>query len=201
VARHRDTDEGEEYADVDEAALAESIYDDLYGGEEKEEGLPAEVGETGYIEVTAQIEWAGTVEARNDGVRTTTFERVPLEGVKEAAAKLETARSMRGPFKSYRAKGWKAQLRQMLSTKRGQQAAREAGLNRDTIRRWQSGRQAPGAASQTKIASTYSLLGDPKTAALKDAQHGVAEALTGTLKETYGVNIRLRGITHLHIRD
>jgi hypothetical protein len=201
MARHRNTGDGDEYEDVDEAALADFLYDDLYEEEDEEEGTGE--GETGTIDVEAQIEWAGTIDQNSrDGVRRTRLDDVPLAEIKQAAGELGKAKRTgpAEPFKSYRAKGWRGQLRQMLSTKRGQAAARDAGLNRDTIRRWQGGAQAPSAASRAKISGAYGQLRDPRSAAVAKAQHGLADALTGALRQRYGVNVRLRDIRHLHIR-
>jgi transcriptional regulator with XRE-family HTH domain len=207
VPRKRDTSDGDEYADVDEAALADAVADALGYGEEEEEEEPGaeeegEPAETGTIRVRAQIEWAGTIDQNGqDGVRSTHLDSVPLAGIREAAADLAKAKAGRGPLRSYRAKGWRAQLRQMLSTKRGQAAAREAGLNRDTIRRWQSGTQAPSAASRARISGAYGQLRDPKPAAVAAASHRLSIAVTAAVRTQYGVNVRLRNIEYLRIEE
>jgi hypothetical protein len=198
MARKRDTSDGEDYSDSDEAAVADALGDALGADFEEDEDL------TGTIDVEAQIEWAGTIDENGrDGVRRTRLDDVPLGEIRQAAGELDKAKRTgpSEPFKSYRAKGWRAQLRQMLSTKRGQEAAREAGLNRDTIRRWQGGKQGPSAASRAKISGTYGQLRDPRSTAVTKAQHGLSDALTGALRQRYGVNVRLRDIRHLRIEE
>jgi hypothetical protein len=201
-----------EWAEEDEGAAA---------GPGDEEPGPAEEGEepepeprTATIDVKAQIEWAGTIDHpdRDNGVRRTRMDGVPLNGIGQdgerfgpgildAARDLRTARQTGPdqPYRSYQRKGWQAQLRQALSTKRGREAVQAAGLNPDTIRRWQKGTQAPGNANRAKIADMYGRLRDPRSAAVQNANHGMAEALTAALRERYGVTIRLRHIEHLHI--
>jgi hypothetical protein len=193
--------------------LEEEAEEAVRGEEEAEEA--AEPQMTGTIDVRAQIEWAGTIDhpERDGGVRRTVLDGVSLNGIGsngerfgpgilQAAEDLRQARQTGPdqPYRSYNAKGWRAQLRQALGTRRGREAVERAGLNPDTIRRWQRGTQAPSKTSRARIAELYGDLRDPRTAAVRDARHGVAEALTDALRERYGVSIRLRNIEHLHIQ-
>src|SRR5579875_655269 len=206
-----------EQAGIDDY-LAELAEQEAEPGEEAEPGLEPEPGPAeplkGEIHVEAQIEWAGTIDhpERNNGRRYTELDDVSLNGIGndrqrfgpgilDAAANLRTARQTGPdqPYRSYQRKGWQAQLRQALSTKRGREAVQAAGLNPATIRRWQKGAQAPGKANRAKIANLYGDLRDPRSAAVRDANHGMAEALTAALRERYGVNIRLRDIRQLRI--
>jgi hypothetical protein len=204
MPRQRDTGDGDDYAPAEEEHVASAIEEALtdLGGLDEEPDDEDEA--TGTITVRAQIEWAGTVDDNGrDGVRTTRLDGVKLNEIKRAAARLENAKQAgpEGGYRTYRAKGWRAQLRQALATKRGREAAAAAGLHPDTIRRWQNRTQAPSKASREKIARMYGGLRDPRAEAVRQASHGMSEALTGALRERFGVNVRLRGIENIQITE
>lgn len=189
MARKRVTGEGTPYEPDEEAQVADWLGSD--------DALAASEEEEGRFDVEAQVEWAGTVDANGrDGVRRTLLDGVPLDGIRAAAEKLRKAKARQpGLLRSYRDKGWRAQLRRAMSTKRGREAVRAAGLNRGTIRRWQTGKQQPSAASRAKISQAYESLRVPPRVAR--AQHDVTVAFTRALESRYGVTVRFRDITHL----
>jgi hypothetical protein len=200
VARQaRDTGDGDPYSAAEEDALAEAIEEALYGDLGDDEDQPQRPGDSLFAE--AQVEWAGTVDENGrGGVRRTVLGRgqqLDLTEVRQAAAELRTAR-IGGGLRSYRAKGWRSQLRQMRSTRRGREALESAGFNPDTMRRWRTGRQRPSAASQARLSSLYGQVRNPAAAS---AQHRVAEAFTAAMRRAYGVNVRLRDIRQLRIDD
>lgn len=198
MAAKRDTGPGDPYSDAEEAAICDAIeaamaddYDDQPGPANAE------------IQVTAEIEWAGTVDHLRDGVRTTRLDGVDLRPVVEAVQRLKAAEGRdRGPLRSYRAKGWQAQLRQLGRVQRGPAAMAVAALtpSRETMRRWASGQQKPSRANREKIGRAYDELRNPGRQPVTRARHEVAEKFTEALRARYGVNVRLRDIRNFRIR-
>lgn len=192
MAKKRDTGEGDPYSDAEEAAVCDAI-ERAMGDEYDEEGAPAPT----RIQVTAEIEWAGTVDHLHEGVRTTRLDGLALRPVIEAVQRLRVAEGRdRGTLRSYRAKGWQAQLHALGRVKRGPAAMAVAGLSpsRQTMRRWEAGTQAPSKANREKIARAYDELRNPSRQPITQARHEVAEAFTAALRARYGVNVRLRDI-------
>jgi len=194
MARKRTTGDGEPYGYQDEVDLADYLMDD-----DEISGLDDEEPETGTIDVEAQIEWAGTIDQNGrDGVRRTRLDGIELDGIREAARELRAAQRTER-YKSYQAKSWPAQLRQLQHTRRGRDLIRETGLSPRTIRRWQAGQQAPSRASREKLARAYEARSNPRPEAVRRATHGLAEAFTGAVKARYNVTVRLRDIRHLWV--
>jgi hypothetical protein len=215
MARTRDTGEGDEYTEPEIDELYEYLddaFDDYYGEGEEGDDVSLEGGGGGTpegLDVTAVTEWAGVVDHNGRrGERTTHLgsrgESVNLTPVIDAvrAARAEARRAASGPLKSYRAKGWHAQLRQIMNTKRGREAAREAGLipSRETQRRWTRGDQAPSKANREKITAAYDAARNPHGTRAKQLRGEAAGKLTGALRDTYGVNVRFRDIRDMRFR-
>jgi hypothetical protein len=196
MAAKRHTGDGDPYSDAEEAALCDAIeaamaddYDDQPGPTSAE------------IQVTAEIEWAGTID--RSGVRSTSLDDVNLRPVIEAVQRLKAAEGRdRGPLRSYRAKGWQAQLRQLGRVRRGPAAMAVAALtpSRETMRRWASGQQKPSRANREKIGRAYDELRNPGRQPITQARHEVAEKFTEALRDRYGSNVRLRDIRDFRIR-
>jgi len=186
----RDTGPGEPYSDAEEAAVCDAI-DRAMGDQYDEDSVPR------HIQVTAEIEWAGTVDHLQDGVRSTRLDVRGLRPVMAAVQRLREAEGRdRGPLRSYKAKGWEAQFHALGRVKRGPSAMAAAGLNPSpqTVRRWEAGTQKPSKANREKIARAYDELRNPSRQPIAAARHEVAEALTTALRQEYGVNVRFRDI-------
>lgn len=196
MPRKRDTGDGDPYSDAEEAAICDAIEAAMADEYDEEETGPA----SAEIDVTAEIEWAGTVDKPE---RTTRLDGVDMRPVVEAVKQLRQAEGRdRGPLRSYKAKGWQAQLRQLNAVKRGPEAKQAAGLkpSRETLRRWENGTQKPGKANREKIAAAYDELRNPARGKVTQARHEVAEKFTQALRNRYGVNVRLRDIRNFRFR-
>jgi hypothetical protein len=199
VAKKRDTGDGDPYSDAEEASLCDAIERAMGDDYDEDQTGPSNA----RIEVTAEIEWAGTIDHLKDGVRTTRLDGIDMRPVIDAVRQLREAEGRdRGPLRSYKAKGWQAQLRQLGRVKRGPAAMAAAGLtpSRQTIRRWASGTQAPSKANREKIAAAYDELRNPARGPVRQARHEVAEKFTGALRDRYGVNVRIRDIRNFRFR-
>lgn len=191
--------EGDDYT----ADEVDELYDELYDAFAEYAGRHGEGGQVNAVmTVTARVEWAGEYSNNNrNGERTVKLDRLNLTAVRDAvnkAAKLEGL-AMRGPLRSYKAKGWEAQLKQLQGTKRGQEALREAGFNpsRETLRRYGRGEQAPGKPNRAKIADAYDAARNPGRG-WAEAKREAANALTETLRQHYGgYPVRFRDITEM----
>ncbi len=191
MAKKRDTDEGEPYTDADEAALADAI-EGAMGGQDYEGGAAPR-----RIQVTAEIEWAGTIDHLRNGVRSTRLDGLDMAPVLAAVQRLREAEGRdRGTLRSYKAKGWEAQWHALGRVKRGPAAMAAAGLSPSprTVRRWEAGTQKPSKANRERIARAYDELRNPSRQPITAARHEVAELFTAALRERYGVNVRLRDI-------
>jgi hypothetical protein len=218
MARKRDTGDGEPYTEpeIDEVwEELEDAYEDYYGEEEEEEEVtgPGPGGAPGpapsAMDVTAKVEWAGTVDENGRGGERKARiggrgEQINFAPVIAAikAARAEERRAAAGPLKSYRAKGWHAQLRQLMGTKRGRAEAERAGLapSRETARRWAKGEQAPGRANREKITAAYEAARAPHATRAKQLRAEAVDKLTGAMRDTYGVNVRFRDIRDMRFR-
>jgi transcriptional regulator with XRE-family HTH domain len=189
------------------------------------------------VDVDASIEWAGVVSARDGGRRRTVLDRLPLRPVQaaarearaaqqaaadaqQAAADARQAADSAQPYKSYSAKGWRAQYGKIASLSRGGEAAAAAGLSvtPKTIRAWERGIRQPSPANQAKIADAYRWLAEtPVRAAESRASEAqtrageaqtraaettgrVADAMTDAIESRYGVTVRFRNIVRWTFR-
>lgn len=200
----RDTGEGDEYSSREAEALADAIaaaFEDW-----------GDSGEPTGFDVSAQIEWAGNVQATNNGQRRTRIDdlsRADMAKVREAVREYRgTAGEATAakPLKSYSAKGWHARLRALTGTEVGRAAADTAGLSpsASTLRKWLSDEEYPIRKSdREKIDRAYESLRDrPVTEARGRASRDaskVATALTNALRNTYGVPVRFRDIRRLDL--
>ncbi|MFG3072162.1 hypothetical protein [[Kitasatospora] papulosa] len=200
--RARDTGTGEKYSDAEAERVAmaiEAAYAD-WGREEE----PSK----GYVH--AQVEWAGHIMRTNNGKRITRLD-LPAAGMKKVRKAVEKARKASGrkstakPAASRKAKGWHAQLNELLADKRGSKAADRAGLDptRRTVEKWLSrdgGREdfAPSKANRDAIAKAYDELRNWSVTESRDASEAAskeaAEAMTEAMHDQYGVNVRFRDI-------
>ncbi|MGW3984722.1 hypothetical protein [Streptomyces mirabilis] len=198
----RDTGTGEPYSDADAERLVQAI--------EAAYAAWDQAGEPSLLDVRAQVEWAGHVMPGNDGKRRT---RVPIppEQMKKVRKAVEKARKALGrkrtakPSESRKAKGWHAQIRELVESKQGSEAADRAGLNpsRGTLVKWLShdgGRDdfAPSKANREAISKAYEELRSWRvteaSTAAQSASKQAAEAMTEAMENEHGVNIRFRDI-------
>lgn len=214
------TGDGEEYTEADdfaaeaaaEAAWAEwsdgadALSDAITGGGQSggtREGRGD--GEPTALDVSADVEWGG--EQR--GARTTTLSGLHLDefraSTRRAAAAMAKARAAR-PAASYRAVGWRAQLRHLESTSAGREALRGAGFEASarSRRRWRAGAGSPSKERQAQIREGYGAARNrPVTEAYKRAAIASKEltsTLTDTIRDAYGTTVRLHNVTQIHIR-
>lgn len=162
------------------------------------------------IRVRAQIEWAGHVDSRNGGVRETTLDGLDLTKVMDCLKRSRKA-SRRvekiEPLRSYRARGWHAQLRQLTRHGRGSAAADRAGLDvtAATLLHWLAEQETPSTENQAKISRAYDALRtwdlDAARADANQARHEMSQRLTEALRDRYSVNVRLRNIQSLTFLD
>lgn len=202
MAKKRDTGPGVPYSEADAERVAQAVENAYVDWLRREQ-------EPTTLNVRAQVEWAGHVMPANNGVRRT---RLPLpaagmarvrEMVQDAKGRRERAASAK-PAASRRAKGWHAQLRELLESPRGSKAADRVGLDpdHDLVTRWlrYSGPEdrAPNKANQEKIHAAYQELRmwnvTEAKAAADRADRRVADALTDALRDEHGPNIRFRQI-------
>jgi len=186
MGRKRGTGDGEPYTPGEEAEL-ETVLDNAFEGYGP--------GEPTGADVTAQIEWAGTVDNNGrGGVRTTRLDGLDPDKVREVREAVDKAhrQAERGQLRSYEAKGWYAQITALTGVKRGEEASARAGLapSRTTLLRWLSGEQAPSKENQARISQAYDELRNPARATRSNA----AEKLTEAVKDRYGVTVRFREI-------
>jgi hypothetical protein len=183
------------YTISDQAGLARRIVGATGGG----------ANPTG-IKVRGQIEWAGTLNPGNDGVRTTRLDGLILAPVlalvAEAKRAAEVAEGAK-PAASYQAKGWHAQLSALTASPRAAEVSDRAGLTATvkTLTAWLAEDRAPSKANQDKIAEAYDRLRnyrvDQANATAVKAFEKISDKVTDALRDRYGVEIRLRDITSL----
>jgi hypothetical protein len=153
------------------------------------------------LEVKAQVEWAGELQGPG-GVRHVNLGArggMPLDLSRVRDALKQTG----GPLKSYKAKGWQAQLRQLNAVKRGTAAKQAAGLSpsRETLRRWERGEQRPSKANRERIQEAYGQLRNPSGMTPEQARARAADALTDALYNAYGSPVRFRDIQTFKFDD
>lgn len=192
------SDDGTEYdpGEIDE--LVDAI-DQAYADYDQRKGHNRATPRS--LEVTAQVEWAGEFQGPG-GVRHVNLGArggmsVDLARVRDAM------KQTGGPLKSYRAKGWQAQLRQLGAVKRGPGAKQAAGLSpsRETLRRWENGSQKPSKANRERIQEAYNQLRNPSGMTPDQAKAKAAEALTDALYNAYGSVVRFRDIRTFKFDD
>lgn len=194
MARDRDTGDGDDYTPDEEGDLVDVLDDafDSYGP-----GTPTRA------DVTAQIEWAGTIDNNGrGGVRRTRLDGLDPGKMRELRDLAEKAREATAreagaaPLRSYKAKGWEAKLHKITSLKRGPEAAAMAGLApaARTLRKWLAGKQTPNKANMARINRAYDELRNPARMSASKARHEAAEKLTEVMRDRYGVNVRFREI-------
>lgn len=197
--------EGEDYSDDEIDELFDAIQDaiDEY---DSEDGTGAG-GEDMDVQITttARIEWAGEYanNGRN-GTRTTTMAAMNLAPVRDAVRRAQKLEGLaaRGPLRSYRAKGWHAQLRHLQGTKRGREALEAAGWNpsRETQRRYGRGTQAPSKANRAKITEAYDAARNPGRG-WGEARRAAVDALTNATRQYGGgFPVRFRDIDEMRFR-
>jgi hypothetical protein len=207
MARKRDTGDGEPYSAADEAEL-EAWLERAFEADERWADV-TDIGSAG-MDVTAVIEWAGTIDATTrlgpEGMRRTHLDGLDLTGVK-AAVDRSRAAGQAEYGRSYDAKGWHAMLAQLTGTARGRAAAQAAGLNpsRGTLLRWLSGTQEPNRRNREAIERAYgSARGhaaeNQRSRTMRSNRREVSDTLTGALKDRYGQNVRLRDIRSMRIQ-
>ncbi|MDN5915115.1 MAG: hypothetical protein L0I76_08425 [Pseudonocardia sp.] len=208
--------EGEPYSEPDEAAIekaiqeAEDEYATEYGEEPTGFGEDSPVPET--LTVTAEVEWNGSVQNSNGGKRTVRLDlgadRIEKLGprIKEARAAGQKAAQAR-PARSYRAKGWQAQLRELTKSARGSTLADNAGLAplQRTLLSWLSGDRPPSKANQAKIGQAYQGLStwrvDNAQQGVREANHRLTEELTEQTRDRFGSTVRFRDIDEMRFDD
>lgn len=172
-----------------------------------EAGGPA-VPPTGRVlAVTGIVEWQGSRDRGRDGQGTRTVRLDQLTGrhYRELAPFVQRAREAKGaassaaPLKSYRAKGARAQARQLFGTKRGRQALALAGLRPTprTVTNWLTGKAQPSKQNREKIAKAYDSIRNNQVIdagrASKKANHELSEKLNEVIKDAYGNDVRFFG--------
>lgn len=157
--------------------------------------------------IWAEVEYHGVIARANNGFRKFTLSDLRPEHqakVVEAARKAAEARRMAReaqPKKSYRAKGWKAQLRQLFKTSKGREVLKDSGLSvtKRTQDRWLKGAQSPNRANREAIARAYETMRMENVhAASKRAEEharNVGKVFDQVVAEAYGENgVRFRNI-------
>lgn len=160
------------------------------------------------IRITAQIEWAGTVDNGRGGVRTTKLDGLNLGPVKAALDKARSAghaADAARPLKSLTATGWHAQLRAITGTAAGYAAADRAGLgptNR-TLMKWLAEDRTPSKANRERISQAYESMRtrpvDTASRGRRSAQKELADKLSAAVEDRYGAEVRFRGISGLEL--
>ncbi|MFE0779103.1 hypothetical protein, partial [Streptomyces sp. NPDC058861] len=126
MARKRDTGQGTEYQAAEAEAVAQALADAYAEW--------ANDNEPSVMDVRAQVEWAGHVMPANNGKRRTRID-LPASGMKKVRKAVEKVartlgkKSKAKPSSSRKAKGWHAQLHELVKSKNGSAAADKAGLN------------------------------------------------------------------------
>lgn len=207
MARHADSGTSEPYDDVGEAEL-EAAFDDAWNDYDASEGEEPATGDPTTLTVNAQVEWSGVIDRARDGQRTVNLDGLDLAAVRDAltaARKASSAASSAGS--SFHAKGWQAQLGELMRNSRGQSASDRVGLSPapQTVLRWLSGDQAPSKANEQRIAAAYrdvrdQVAGEARSKAER-ARHELADRVSSALQERYGSEIRLRRITSMELGD
>lgn len=196
------------YSGADEAALeaaAENAWQQWDASEAAERGL-----EPTTMQISAQIEWSGSVDLANDGHRSTRLYGLQLREFQQVTERARAARERAEaarPATSYRAKGWQAQLRQLGRVKRGQAAAQRAGLapSQRTMREWLTGRRQPNKENRDRIARAYDELRNWRVNNAQDAaaraNKEVADQLNEAFRDSQQAEIRLRNITRMDLES
>jgi hypothetical protein len=200
------TGAGEPYSPPEQAGLTAAV-NQAFTTDEQFPGVTHLQG--AGLDVTAIVEWAGTVDATTrlgpEGMRRTRLDGLDLTGVKAAVDRARAA-GQAEYGRSYDAKGTHAQLAQLLDTARGRAAADTAGLSpsRRTLLRWLSGEQQPNRANREAIERAYGEVRHQaaegqRSRAMRASDREVSDALTAAVRRRYGVNVRFRDIRDMRI--
>jgi hypothetical protein len=191
--------DGEDYSDSDIDALVDTMERALNAYDQRKGHNRSNPRS---IAVRAQVEWAGELYGPG-GVRHVNLGasggmNLDLSRVREAMKIATTP-----PLKSYKAKGWEAQWRQLQRVKRGADAMAAAGLrpSRQTLRRWEAGTQKPSKANRERIQDAYERIKNPGGMTPAQARAAAAERLTDALYDAYGSTVRLRDIRTFRFDD
>lgn len=155
--------------------------------------------------IRAEVEFHGHIYGGGKAIRNFTLElsnaqkaRV-VAAAKNAASARQEARDTQ-PKKTYRAKGWRAQFRQLTGTRKGREALGEAGVsaNTRTQSRWLSGGEA-SKGNRAAISRAYEAMRMENVHAAThraDAQAmEAARVFDDVVAEAYGENgVRFRDI-------
>ena len=201
MAKKRKTGPGDPYSDAEAERVAQAI-ENAYVDWANAQREPTQ------LNVRAQIEWAGHIMPGNGGVRRTRIElgsgmdrvRAAVQRATERRQRAEEAR----PAEWRKAKGWHAQLRQLVEAgDRGSKAADRAGLDIKprTLKAWLADDQYPVRPSyQERIARAYDELKMWNVREAREsaerASREAADVLLDVVKDRYGSNVRFR-----HIED
>lgn len=154
------------------------------------------------MRITADIEWAGDYNRRAH--RTTTLDGLDLSNIGPTVRRVGEARKNVGAARvlgSYRAVGWHAQLRELVSTKAGQAAAARAGLapTKRTLVAWLARDREPQPRNVEKIHGAYDAMRRryvlDAQESLERANHALTERLNRAVTKRYGVPVRFFDIT------
>lgn len=187
------------YADGD-AGGAEPAAPEPPAGRIGGPGDPVVRKEPDKLRVTATIEWAGAQNPKPR--RTTTLVGLNLKALAPyLAAASATRRAVKraSPYRSYRAVGWHAQLRELTGTKSGQAAAARAGLapTPRTLLNWLSQATTPKPENLAKIHRAYDNMRDRRILDAKDqakhANHELAQKLNRIVSDAYQAEVRFFG--------
>jgi hypothetical protein len=204
VSRKGSSGDGDDYTTTDVDSLVDAM-------EAQYQALDAIGDGRATMRVTAQVEWAGTVQNNGrNGVRTTNL-RLDAGGAARIKRAVDRARTSAAPGSSYKARSSPAQLRELERTRKGRGILTELGFrpSRETRRRWSLPEsnplsQRPGKANRDRIGQAYGQLRDTArpgtTGASRAARRAVADTVTSVLAEGEGMSgfaIRLRDISHI----
>lgn len=195
-----------EYDAHDEANIYRAV-DHAYSEYGARESTPTRMN------VTARIEWSGSVDRARGGMRRVRLDNLPPAKMRALRSAVRREREAQGraaaarPSTSYTATGWRAQLSALLNDKRGDALSDRAGLSPTarTLKAWISEDRAPSKANQERIAQAYGGLRtwrvDQARSEAASARGATARALTDALRDRYGAEIRLRDIARLDLDD
>lgn len=161
------------------------------------------------VTTTAQFEWAGEI-ANNGrgGVRPVRLDGINLDPVRAAVNQYRAAQSAAAtaqPYRSYQAKSWQAQLRQLTGSPAGYGALAGQGVNvtKKTLMGWLAEDHPPSAANRARISAAYAeARQSPVTrgrTAVATAAHNVAEAFNRAVDSPHPAGVRIRDIVNMTI--
>ncbi len=172
-----DRDDTDALVDALEAAF------DMYGDDDPS-----------WLHVSANIEWNNTWNRQPH--RHTSIPLAGMQRSREATAKAVAARNAWKNGKPA-PKSWRAQLRDLGSTKRGREAIEGIG-SPGTRARWASGKQAPSKANRERIERAsrerWEAIDAAREARYRAAAKEAADAFTADIENATGGDVRFRDI-------